>query len=90
MGTDAVADRFATLREANLAELEELHLAEEDLPRQGLHPTLGRVTMAQLLATWVVHDHNHVAQLHGALSSHYVADVGPWRSFLGILDRVER
>jgi hypothetical protein len=46
--------------------------------------------MAQLLATWVVHDHNHLAQLHGALSSHYVAEVGPWRSFLGILDRVER
>lgn len=88
--TDAVADRFAALRKANLEGLDALHLAHEDLGREGLHPTLGRVTMAQLLATWVVHDHNHVAQLHGALSSHYVAEVGPWRSFLGILDRVER
>ena len=89
LGTDAVADRFASVREANLEALDALRLTDEDLSREGLHPTLGRVTMAQLLATWVVHDHNHVAQLHGALSSHYVADVGPWRSFLGILDRVE-
>jgi hypothetical protein len=45
--------------------------------------------MQQLLATWVVHDHNHLAQLHGALSAHYAAEVGPWRSFLGILDQVQ-
>lgn len=90
LGTDAVADRFASLRQANLDGLDELRLTDPDLGREGTHPTLGRVTMAQLLATWVVHDHNHVAQLHGALSSHYVAEVGPWRSFLGILDRVER
>lgn len=90
MGTDAVAARFAALRRSNLEALDGLQLADVDLGRQGLHPTLGPVTMAQLLATWVVHDHNHLAQLHGALSSHYVAEVGPWRSFLGILDHVER
>jgi hypothetical protein len=88
--TDAVAERFASLRATNLDALDGLQLTEDDLGREGLHPTLGRVTMAQLLATWVVHDHNHVAQLQGALASHYVAEVGPWRSFLGILDRVER
>ena len=63
--------------------------SEPDLTLEGLHPTLGPVTLRQLLATWVVHDHNHVAQLQAALSAHYVAEVGPWRSFLGILDRVE-
>jgi hypothetical protein len=45
--------------------------------------------MEQLLATWAVHDHNHVAQLLGALSAYHVENVGPWRSFLGILDQVE-
>jgi hypothetical protein len=90
LGTDAVADRFASLRQTNLDGLDELRITDQELGREGLHPTLGRVTIAQLLATWVVHDHNHVAQLHGALSSHYVAEVGPWRAFLGILDRVER
>jgi hypothetical protein len=90
LGTDAVAARFENLRMVNLNALDGLDLGESDLDREGLHPTLGRVTMAQLLATWVVHDHNHLAQLHGALSSHYAAEVGPWRSFLGILDRVDR
>lgn len=89
MGTDAVVERFASLREANLADLDAMRLGADDLWREGLHPTLGTVTMRQLLATWVVHDHNHLAQLQGALAAHYVREVGPWRSFLGILDRVE-
>ena len=89
MRTDAVVERFGMLRERNLSELGAMDLGEPELTLEGLHPTLGPVTMRQLLATWVVHDHNHVAQLQGALSAHYVAEVGPWRSFLGILDRVD-
>jgi hypothetical protein len=89
MGTDAVVERFGTLRRHNLDGLAAMEIGSGELAMEGLHPTLGPVTMRQLLATWVVHDHNHVAQLHGALSSHYVAEVGPWRSFLGILDQVE-
>jgi hypothetical protein len=64
-------------------------IGADDLGLEGLHPTLGPVTMRQLLATWVVHDHNHVAQLQASLSAHYAAEVGPWRSYLGILDRVQ-
>lgn len=89
LATDAVVERFSLLRERNLADLDAMGLRDNDLALEGLHPTLGIVTMRQLLATWVVHDHNHVAQLQGALSAHYVDEVGPWRSFLGILDRVE-
>jgi DinB superfamily len=89
MGTDAVVERFGMLRQRNLADLDGMAIGEAELALQGRHPTLGTVTMRQLLATWVVHDHNHVAQLQGALSSYYVTEVGPWRSFLGILDQVE-
>ncbi|HEY7463475.1 MAG TPA: DinB family protein [Candidatus Limnocylindria bacterium] len=89
MSTVAVAHRFGGLRVANLAALDGMALDGADMQRIGLHPTLGEVTMQQLLATWVVHDHNHLAQLHGALSAHYAAEVGPWRSFLGILDQVQ-
>ena len=90
LGTDGVLERFARQRADNLAALDALGLTDADLERRGLHPTLGEVTLRQLLATWLVHDHNHVAQLQGALAAHYVAEVGPWRSFLGILDRVDR
>jgi hypothetical protein len=89
MTTVDVALRFGELRAANLAALDAMNLSAADLELTGRHPTLGVVTMQNLLATWVVHDHNHVAQLQGALSAYYVRDVGPWRSFLGILDQVE-
>ncbi|HEX2142127.1 MAG TPA: DinB family protein [Candidatus Limnocylindria bacterium] len=90
LSTDEVLSRFTAEREANLSAMGELDLSIASLERRGLHPTLGEVTLQQLMATWLVHDHNHVAQLQAALASHYVAEVGPWRSFLGILDRVER
>jgi len=89
MSTDEVAHRFGDLRSNNLAALDAMRLSGADLDLRGLHPSLGEVTMRQLLATWVVHDHNHVAQLQGALSAHYADEVGPWRSFLGILDQVK-
>ena len=89
LDTNAVVERFDELRAANLAALDGMQLTDAELELRGLHPTLGEVTMRQLLATWVVHDHNHVAQLQGALSAYYVREVGPWRSFLGILDPVE-
>jgi hypothetical protein len=88
--THQLVERFAGLRAANLADLDALGVGDADLGRRGLHPTLGEVTMRQLLATWVVHDHNHVRQLQEALAAHYVDEVGPWRSMLGVLDRVER
>ncbi|HEX6140124.1 MAG TPA: DinB family protein [Candidatus Limnocylindria bacterium] len=87
--TDGVARRFAAQRQANLAALDGLAIGDADLGLRGLHPSLGTVTMRQLLATWVVHDHNHLAQAHGALAAHYVDEVGPWRRLLGILDQVE-
>jgi hypothetical protein len=89
LSTAEVARRFGDLRTANLAAIAEMNLGDADLELRGLHPALGEVTMRNLLATWVVHDYNHVAQLHGALSAYYVDEVGPWRSFLGILDAVE-
>jgi hypothetical protein len=83
-----LADRFAALRAANLAGLDALDVGPDDLDRTGTHPTLGEVTLRQLLATWVVHDHNHIRQLQEALAAHYVDEVGPWRPLLGVLDRV--
>src|SRR4029077_1678976 len=48
-------DRFEELREHSLKELELMNLTPELLERCGMHPELGRVTLGQLLSTWVVH-----------------------------------
>ena len=79
-------DTFEGLRADNLARLAEL-VGVDDLDRVGRHPELGEVTMRQLLATWAVHDLDHVAQIYAALAGSYDSAVGPWKAYLGILLR---
>jgi hypothetical protein len=86
-GVDEVLTRFATCRANNLAELDELDLRTADLSRLGLHPSLGTVTLENLLAAWVVHDLNHVSQMTSGLAHRYKVQVGPWEEYLGILQR---
>jgi hypothetical protein len=85
--TSALLDRFAALRAANLRALATVRLDPAALARTGTHPGLGRVTLAQLLAAWVVHDLGHVKQVVRAMAGRYREAVGPWREYLTILDR---
>lgn len=80
-------DEFATLREANVATLRGWNLTDEQLVLEGEHPSLGRVTLRQLLSAWVVHDLGHIAQTARVMSKQYREAVGPWREYLPVLDR---
>ena len=80
-----VLDAFASARARSLRDLEELPLAAADLERRGWHPDFGPVTLGQLLATWAVHDLNHLGQIVNVLARQHTEAVGPWRAFLGIL-----
>jgi GNAT superfamily N-acetyltransferase len=82
---DELLSRFALARHANLDELSAL-LGPGDLHRRGVHPDFGEVTLAQLLATWTVHDLNHVHQIVKTMAKQYADAVGPWRAFLPLLD----
>ena len=88
IGIHGLLDRFVELRMANLEQLREL-VTDDDLDRVGRHPGLGEVTMRQLLATWAVHDLDHIAQIFAAMSATQDEAVGPWRAYLGILLRRE-
>lgn len=80
---------FADLRRENIAVLEGMNLTEADLERKGVHPELGEVTLRQLLATWMVHDLDHVAQIARTMAKAYGEATGPWTAYLSILrDRV--
>ena len=83
---DALVERFAELRTANLAALKEL-ISDADLDRRGLHPSLGEVTLRELIATWAVHDLDHIGQIYAGLAGSHDAAVGPWKAYLGILLR---
>ena len=83
---DDLVERFAALRSANLALVRSL-VVDADLDRRGLHPSLGEVTLRELLATWAVHDLDHISQVYAGLAGSYDTDVGPWKAYLGILLR---
>lgn len=78
-------DEFEELRTQNIGILMSMNLKSEQLSLRGMHPALGRVSLGQLLATWVVHDLNHIAQVAKAMAFQYGSEVGPWREYLSIL-----
>jgi len=80
-------ETFTDLRKHNLAELATWQLTSEQLRLTGEHPEFGQVTLEQLLATWVVHDLGHLAQVARVMAKQYRADVGPWQAYLPVLTR---
>ena len=78
-------DEFARLRADNLTELRRLNLDGRDLALPGRHPAFGTVTLAQLLATWTVHDLTHLHQISRIMASQFRDAVGPWSAYLGVL-----
>ena len=80
-------DGFAELRAGSLATLRDWELGERELALEGEHPAFGRVTLRQLLATWVAHDLGHLAQTSRVMAKQYRDAVGPWRAYLPVLDR---
>jgi hypothetical protein len=78
-------DEFARVRSENLGELRALNLRPEDLDRRGRHPSLGVVTLSQLLATWAAHDLTHLHQISRVMAHQFRQAVGPWSAYLGVL-----
>jgi DinB superfamily len=81
---------FSELRRDNVANLIGMKLTAADLSRTGEHPELGKVTLGQLLATWVVHDLDHIGQIARTMAKVYAQTVGPWSAYLSILQDRKR
>lgn len=79
-------DEFAGLRAENIKTLQEMNLTNGHLEIKGIHPELGEVNLQQLLATWVVHDLNHIRQITNVLAKKYADNVGVWKEYLSILN----
>jgi hypothetical protein len=87
---DSLLEEFATLRASNLELLRSWGLSDTELALQGEHPSLGPVTLRQLLAAWVVHDLGHLAQIARVMAKQYRDEVGPWIEYLPVLTDHER
>jgi hypothetical protein len=81
----SLLDEFALLRAGNIHRIKGLALGDADLDRRGRHPALGAVTLRQLLATWVAHDLDHIAQIARVFAHQYTDEVGPWRAYLRVI-----
>lgn len=82
---DDLLNEFKVLRTASIEKLKGFKLLESDFSRTANHPALGTVTLSQLLATWVVHDLSHLAQISRVMSKQYKDAVGPFSEFLRLL-----
>jgi hypothetical protein len=87
---ESLLAEFAKLRAANLRLLRSWKLTDAELDLRGEHPALGPVTLRQLLASWVVHDLEHLAQVARVMAKQYRAEVGPWVPYLPVLTDHER
>lgn len=84
---ESLLEEFASLRKDNLETLRGLDLGPDQFALHGAHPTLGDVVLSQLLAAWVVHDMNHIAQIVRVMAKQYDTAVGPWKEYLPLLTR---
>ena len=82
---DQLLTEFSRVRRECLNELQSLNLQPRDLERRGRHPALGLVSASELLATWAVHDLNHLHQLSRVMAHQYQGAVGPFKAYLGVL-----
>lgn len=78
-------NEFKALRAENIASLKSFSIDDTKLNHTGIHPAFGKVTLNQLLATWAVHDLDHLAQIARVMAKQYQHEVGPWIEYLKIL-----
>lgn len=83
---EQLIDEFAAIRKENIVWLKGLALTAADLDKKGMHPKLGEVSLRNLLATWVVHDLTHIAQITRVMAKQYKTEMGPWPEFFRILN----
>ena len=84
-------EEFDRLRKENLETIRTMNLSPSDYARKGMHPALGSVTLGELLATWVVHDLDHLTQVLRVTAKYFGSAVGPWEAYLSVLnDRVQK
>ncbi len=79
-------EEFAKLRNENIDVLHKIDLNENDLNKKGIHPEFGKVTLKQLLSTWVVHDLSHIRQISRVMAKQYKKEIGPWRIYLPVIN----
>ena len=80
-------NEFAGLRAKQVKHLKSLTISSINLENRAIHPQLGIVTLKQPISTWVVYDLSHINEISRTIAKQYANCVGPWKEYLGILNR---
>jgi len=75
----ALLGELATLRQDSVRLVE--GLSEADVARGGLHPTVGHLTVGDLLNEWIHHDRNHVRQILANVQAYVWPHMGNAKRF---------
>ncbi|ARK29771.1 DinB family protein [Halalkalibacter krulwichiae] len=78
---------FKKIRHENIEKLKSLITSDVQLDLTGVHPEFGPVKVKELISTWVAHDFTHITQITRVMAKRYREDVGPWKGYLGILNK---
>ena len=84
--TNELLEEFQALRTHNIALLKAANIQPKDYIKTGIHPSLGTVTLEQLLSVWVAHDLGHIAQISRVMAKQYKENVGPWKEYLRVVN----
>jgi len=84
---EELLSQFKSLREINLEKLKSINITDKMLDYTGVHPDFGKVTLRELLSTWVVHDLGHISQISRVMAKQYKGEVGPWMEYLPVLTK---
>ena len=76
---------FELFRKQNLDTLKAKNISEKDLNKIANHPSLGSVTLKNLLSAWAVHDLGHITQISRVMAKQYKEEIGPWSKYLTIV-----
>jgi hypothetical protein len=78
---------FSSLRAGSVAKLKEMIKDQNQFEMTGIHPEYGEVKARELISTWAIHDLTHISQITRVMAKRFDVAVGPWKSYLGILNK---
>ena len=77
---------FKNMRIENIDFIRKSEIDESMFEKTCIHPEFGEVTLSELLATWVIHDLNHIGQIVRVMAKQYSDEVGPFKKYLPIFN----
>jgi hypothetical protein len=79
---------FERLRKDNMIWLRSQQLSATDLIKKGIASGTWEVSLRNLLATWVVHDLTHIAQVTRVMAKQYKEEMGHGRNIFGYFNLI--